>query len=230
MEKEMKIYHTETQEDYDDLMIKLENEGYKWLDGEKSTSKNYWGLFKSETIVNLNENREYTMTYGRLGNVRYFHPEIKIIKHKAKGVNQMEKVVVPQFVADWFEQNKKGLTIYGLLHLFSDNYFLYDGFRKWVKDYDINGSEAQDIIAKMYLFQDYEVEEEKKYYWRKKKEHTFDLDPSIYINVTKYGRVFFSDETVDDVEFKTKFTEAEIKKLVSKEDFNKLERVEIDDV
>lgn len=54
-----------------------------------------------------------------------------------RGGLNMEKVVVPQFVADWFEKNKNGLTIYGLLHLFSDNYFLYDGFRKWVEIDDV---------------------------------------------------------------------------------------------
>ena len=42
MEKEMKIYHVETQEDYDDLMIKLENEGYMWFSGKKPTDKNEW--------------------------------------------------------------------------------------------------------------------------------------------------------------------------------------------
>ena len=144
----------------------------------------------------------------------------------------MEKVVVPQFVAEWFERNKKGHTIYGLLHLFSDNYYLFDGFRKWVEDYNLKEEDAQEIIAKMYLFQDYQVEE-KKYYWRKKKEYLCDFEKQwdIYLNFDDSDdSVRFSVNKFEGRYIKTKFTEVEILNLAGEEDFNKLERVEIDDV
>lgn len=35
----MKIYHTETQEDYDALMVELEKEGYLWCSGKLPTSR-----------------------------------------------------------------------------------------------------------------------------------------------------------------------------------------------
>jgi len=37
----MKIYHVETQEAYDELMIELEEKGYKWLSGNKPTEFDY---------------------------------------------------------------------------------------------------------------------------------------------------------------------------------------------
>ena len=36
-EKAMTVYHVETQEDYDELMIELEEKGCEWRDGEKLT-------------------------------------------------------------------------------------------------------------------------------------------------------------------------------------------------
>lgn len=144
----------------------------------------------------------------------------------------MDKLVVPQFVATWFERNKKGHTIYGLLHLFSDNYYLFDDFRKWVEDYNLKEEDAQEIIAKMYLFQNYEVEE-KKYYWRKKKEYlcNFEKQWDIYLNFDDSDdSVRFSVNKFEGGYIKTKFTEVEVLNLVGEEDFNKLERVEIDDV
>ncbi|EFN6329951.1 DUF3310 domain-containing protein [Listeria monocytogenes] len=47
----MKLYHTETQEDYDALMIELEEEGYKWNEVEKATENNAWDVFKNNTVV-----------------------------------------------------------------------------------------------------------------------------------------------------------------------------------
>lgn len=228
MGKEMKMYHVETQEDYDDLMIILEEEGYMWVSGDTPTSKDYWGICGKETIIFLNKWIEGTIIRSNLSNAKRYYRHVHITKHKAKGVEQMEKVVVPQFVADWFEQNKGGLTIYGLLHLFSDNYFLYDGFRRWVEDYNLKEEDAQEMIAKMYLFNNYEVEE-KKYHWRKKKEYSFSFEhrPSRnYLNIDENGRLFFSDKAELSL-CKTKFTETKVKQLVGEEDFKKLEKVEI---
>lgn len=140
----------------------------------------------------------------------------------------MEKVVVPQFVADWFEQNKKGVTIYGLLHLFSDNYYLFDGFRQWVEDYDLKEEDAQEIIAKMYLFQNYEIKEN-KCYWRKKKEHFLGFEyisNSYYVNYNVDDNKLSFDDREECYPYITKFTESEIIELVGEEGFKKLERVE----
>ncbi|MDT2842636.1 DUF1642 domain-containing protein [Vagococcus lutrae] len=232
MNEDIKIYHVETQEDYDDLMVKLEEQGYKWISGNKPTSEECWDERKRETIIYLNEGGYRAITRGFIRNAKTHYPDINIIKHKAKGVKQMEKVVVPQFVAEWFERNKKGHTIYGLLDLFSDNYFSLDGFREWVENYNLKEENAQEILAKMYLFQNYEVEEEKKYYWRKKKEYMFSFedDHYIYVNINKKTQQVHFHNKVESEFIRTVLSETEVKQLVSEEDLNKLERIEIDDV
>ncbi|KAA9519594.1 hypothetical protein DCK39_15465, partial [Listeria monocytogenes] len=54
-EKRMKIYHTETQEDFDALLGKLKNEGYSWFFGEVITSydSQLWERNKQNTVVYL---------------------------------------------------------------------------------------------------------------------------------------------------------------------------------
>ncbi|EIA8571052.1 DUF3310 domain-containing protein [Listeria monocytogenes] len=47
----MKLYHTETQEDYNALMHELEEEDYKWNEVEKATENNAWNVFKDNTVV-----------------------------------------------------------------------------------------------------------------------------------------------------------------------------------
>ncbi|MBC1686842.1 DUF3310 domain-containing protein [Listeria welshimeri] len=47
----MKLYHTETQEDYNALMHELEEEDYKWNEVERATENNAWDVFKDNTVV-----------------------------------------------------------------------------------------------------------------------------------------------------------------------------------
>ena len=47
----MKIYHVKTQQSYDELMVELEEKGYKWLSGYKLTSKDYWKSYKENTYI-----------------------------------------------------------------------------------------------------------------------------------------------------------------------------------
>ena len=57
-----KFYHTATQEDYNALMIELENKGCMWYE-EKPTAKNYWSKNEEKTYV-VEENGY--LTYGRM--------------------------------------------------------------------------------------------------------------------------------------------------------------------
>lgn len=50
-DEQMKLYHTETQDDYNALMIELEEEGSKWNEVEKATENNAWDVFKDNTVV-----------------------------------------------------------------------------------------------------------------------------------------------------------------------------------
>ena len=85
MSEKVKIYHVETQKDYNDLMIELEKDGYVWFSGKKPTDINEW--VGEETVVYLNYYDNYTICYGSISTAREVYPDINIIKHKAKGVN-----------------------------------------------------------------------------------------------------------------------------------------------
>ena len=53
----MKIYHTETQEDYDALMVELESKGYVWASGRKPTESKDWVDHKENTCVSISNKR-----------------------------------------------------------------------------------------------------------------------------------------------------------------------------
>ena len=240
MEKEIKIYHVETQEDYDDLMVKLEEQGYRWRNGNKPTR--YTPITKPPAFIFCRDNQLKKITIGNKRDVEECYLK-EVIRYKAKGVEQMGKVVVPQFVADWYEERKDKYTIHGLIVELNksnkkDNEKIYI-WRRSCQGRHINKlSNAQEVIAKMHLY-GYEVEEEKKYYWRKKKEYLLDFETEDEVFLKYYykkNKMSLGDRPVylclapSYEPYKTKFTETEVRELVSEEDFNKLERVEIDDV
>ena len=81
----MKIYHVETQQDYDALMSKLEVKGYKWLSGHKPTAFNFWEQNKESSCIKISgkdiayRDIEWCIKY----------PNIPIIEYKAKGETKM---------------------------------------------------------------------------------------------------------------------------------------------
>lgn len=91
-EKRMKIYHTETQEDFDALLGKLKNEGYSWFFGEviPSYDSELWERYKQDTVVHIEEEG---VSWGSLSYAKYLHPNTPIKKYKVK---QDE-------VAKWFD-------------------------------------------------------------------------------------------------------------------------------
>lgn len=103
MEKEMKIYHVETQADYDNLMVKLENEGYKWRSGDKPTSKNYWNEDEEDTVIYLGE----TLERGVLINAKTTYAETPIIKYKS---NEADKAKELQKYSEQIAKKKEDLV------------------------------------------------------------------------------------------------------------------------
>ena len=81
----MKIYHVETQQDYDALMIELEEKGHKWLSGRKPTSKNYWKSYKENTCIVISGK---VITFGDIKQCKKQYPYIPIIEYKSKGENK----------------------------------------------------------------------------------------------------------------------------------------------
>ncbi|EPE7665120.1 DUF3310 domain-containing protein, partial [Listeria monocytogenes] len=59
-EETMKLYHTETQEEFDALMVYVEKKGYEWNTKEKPTEYNCWNIFKKETVIVI----EYDINLG----------------------------------------------------------------------------------------------------------------------------------------------------------------------
>ncbi|MDT2801915.1 DUF1642 domain-containing protein [Vagococcus lutrae] len=234
MSEKVKIYHVETQEDYDDLMIELEKQGYKWMDGDELKAfPQYWDLYKGNTCIILNGWMSGRLTRCSLEDIKEFYPNINVIKHKAKGAEQLEKVAVPKFVADYIE-NHYGTKpdVWDKADLIRD-FDMYlecygnPSLQKWVKNDDNFLTLITAIITN-----DYEVEEEKKYYWRKKKEYMFSFedDHYIYVNINKKTQQVHFHNKVESEFIRTVLSETEVKQLVSEEDLNKLERIEIDDV
>lgn len=100
-EKRMKIYHTETQEDYDALLENLKNEGWTWFFGEAITSYNsqLWERNKQNTVVHIEEEG---VSCGSLSYAKYLHPNTPIEKYKVK---QDE-------VAKWFVGATNGMKAF----------------------------------------------------------------------------------------------------------------------
>ncbi|EOI9112064.1 DUF1642 domain-containing protein [Listeria monocytogenes] len=64
----MRVYHTETQEDFNALMEKLEREGCKWSIGHKPTEGTYcWRRYGTEMVVYV-KNKD--LTIGHIGDVQ----------------------------------------------------------------------------------------------------------------------------------------------------------------
>lgn len=135
----MKIYHTETQEDYDALMVELEAKGCVWATGRKPTESKDWNCREENTCVKILDKR---LTRGVISYFRAESPHIPITKYKAKAdekmrftkqnierafdkfmqggndsfadlkerimnlVDEPEKVVIPQYVADYIDITK----------------------------------------------------------------------------------------------------------------------------
>ena len=69
MTKEIKIYRTETQADYNALMSYFEDKGYKWLDGSLPTQGNYFNRYEDTYyyleggVISLSEKEYYKRLY-----------------------------------------------------------------------------------------------------------------------------------------------------------------------
>lgn len=81
-EETMKLYHTETQEEYNALMAYVEKKGYEWNTKEKPTEYNCWNIFKKKTVIVI----EYDINLG-FASKEYcerVYPDTPIKKYKAK--------------------------------------------------------------------------------------------------------------------------------------------------
>lgn len=100
----MKIYHTETQADYDALMVELERQGCTWATGDKMTelTKN-WKRNSSETCVRVDKK---VVMYDEKGYFTWKYPEVPIQKYKAKAEEKMKftKENVEKVIDEYFQE------------------------------------------------------------------------------------------------------------------------------
>ncbi|EAC4290209.1 DUF3310 domain-containing protein [Listeria monocytogenes] len=102
-EKRMKIYHTETQEDYDALLENLKNEGWTWFFGEATTQDDseLWERYKQDSALFVDEEG---VSYGTLSYAEDNYPDTPIEKYKAKKTETTDPV--EEFATAWNRKMK----------------------------------------------------------------------------------------------------------------------------
>lgn len=78
----MTIYHTATLEDYEDLIIKLEKQGFKWGSGRKPTEEFNYKEYTSETTITTYTDDDI-IRYACVRLEMEFSPGELIIEYKA---------------------------------------------------------------------------------------------------------------------------------------------------
>lgn len=100
----MKIYHTRTQEDYDNLMVELEKQGFNWLNGKKPTYYRYWKEDKENTCIEI-AGKE--ITFGSLNYYKEEYPNIPIIEYKADKQGEIDDFIKELTVKIYYNEITK---------------------------------------------------------------------------------------------------------------------------
>ena len=100
----MKMYHTATQKAYDELMLDLEEKGYKWLSGHKPTHFRYWEQEKENSCIKISGKR---ITFDSIEWHKKEYPDTPVIEYKEKGDNQMANKECNQCHKKWHQDSAK---------------------------------------------------------------------------------------------------------------------------
>ena len=92
----MTIYHVETQQAYDELMIELEEKGCELPYGGKPTEVNLWFMYKETTCLIVDN---YIIIHNSLDYYKEKYPNESIIEYK-KGA-EMEQEKMKQNILEW---------------------------------------------------------------------------------------------------------------------------------
>lgn len=133
---------------------------------------------------------------------------LRFAQNTVKQIDEPKKAVIPQFVADWYEDNKDEFE-YNLYRLCIDFYGrkLHEDLHEW---FDNDKNKPIEVLVLMNKF-GYEVEKEKLYTARLK---LISVKKYSYINREKDEKeLFISDsDGLTDV-YQTHFTQAELEEL-----------------
>lgn len=130
---------------------------------------------------------------------RTFAPAI----YKFPKIDEPQKVTVPKFVADWYEEHKDNLNESIWEHLVNWDDANWDDFHRWISQPDENG--VITTLVNMHQF-GYEVERESRYAVRIR-----NLDnEATYLNYDNFREtwVFYSRDNTD--RFRTNHTRKEL--------------------
>ncbi len=88
----MKLYHTETREDYKALMDELDSKGIKWYGGQKPHEFDGFEMHESKTIFKISDN---TISYFSMSSYKNNYNEFELIEYKAeKDVKDLNESVL----------------------------------------------------------------------------------------------------------------------------------------
>lgn len=116
-----------------------------------------------------------------------------------------KKVTVPQFVADWYEENKDNLeiNIFNYVYIMNDNE--NSTFKKWFVD---SVTKPFQTLVNMHQFgYTVEVEKEKRYYVRFKGMESDDFN---YLNFIKFQHAWVLSSIKLDKKFRTEHTKKQL--------------------
>ena len=88
----MKLYHTQTREDYKALMDELESKDIEWYGGQKPHEFDAFDFHESETILKVSDN---IINYLSMSFYRNNYKEFELIEYKAeKDVKDLNESVL----------------------------------------------------------------------------------------------------------------------------------------
>ncbi|TYV90723.1 DUF1642 domain-containing protein [Listeria monocytogenes] len=176
-------------------MEKLEREGCIWGNDNVLTElKHKWTIWRKNTVIIVKKGALAILPKSCVTND-------KLIEKYSKSTNS-KVPVVPQFVADWYEDNKENLD-YKIWEYIYD--WKYQDCESDFYDFmDDNSLKPIETLIQMQY--GYEVEQEQLYYVQ------LIANSLGYLNERNDGRRSLSDTVQHDI-FKTQFTEAEIKEM-----------------
>lgn len=125
------------------------------------------------------------------------HIDKKIVLGLIRQLDEPQKVVVPQFVADWITHSKNiGSSLFGAMSIFEKNFEI----KKWMQ-----WAENQETFALAWIF-GYEVEKEKRYLVKIKCLN----EEYKYLNYFKVDREWLFSQKEETKEYRTTHTRKEL--------------------
>lgn len=128
-DKQMKLYHTETQEDFNALLEKLKNEGCSWPSDDIVTPDKLrrWETYEEETVLFV---KDSVVTYEDIYCANYYHPDTPIEKYKAK-----KSLDEPSYRPDVITEGKNNDNVNNPAHYTSGGIETLDYIKAKVSDY-----------------------------------------------------------------------------------------------